>query len=97
MLFGTHDIARGPSTDFEYAVSHRMQDFWLAFLQDPVKGLPAQGWPAYAPGGNAMVFAWNGLVTQYIALSEFEKNCDNNTFAAVSGAVPPDSHNHGLP
>ena len=36
---------------FEYAVLHRMQDLWLAFMHDPVNGLPAAGWPKHTPGG----------------------------------------------
>lgn len=40
LIFGTHDIAQGPSTDCEIAVSRRMQDLWLAFMKDPIKGLP---------------------------------------------------------
>lgn len=73
-----------------------MQDLWLAFIRDPVKGLIAQGWPAYRPGGSAMEFAWEGLVTQLIATNEFEKNCEANTTTPIPGAVPPDSNNFGV-
>jgi hypothetical protein len=62
-------------------------------MRDPVGGLPTQGWNAYAPGGSAIEFAWGGQVTQYIALSEFDKNCQGTT--PIPGAVPPD-HVSGL-
>lgn len=75
-----------------------MQDLWLAFMRDPVKGLPEQGWPAYVPGagGKAMEFAWEGLVTQLIPVEEFEDNCVNGTAVGAAGAVPVDSNNFGV-
>ncbi|KAH8810859.1 para-nitrobenzyl esterase [Xylogone sp. PMI_703] len=88
LIFGTHDIARSPSTPFEYAVSHRMQDLWLAFMEDPVRGLPKRGWSAYKPADNALEFAWDGKVTRQIPLKEFDKNCVDDV--AVPGAIPPD-------
>ncbi|KAF9869272.1 carboxylesterase [Colletotrichum karsti] len=51
LIFGTHDIARENSTQFEYDVSHEMQDLWLAFVQDPVDGLTDSGWDATPLGG----------------------------------------------
>lgn len=67
-----------------------MQDLWLAFIQDPVNGLPAQGWDAYAPGGDAIEFAWDGMVTQMIPLSRFGDYCEGSpALSPVPGAVPP--------
>tara|TARA_R110002060_G_scaffold60937_3_gene70518 strand:+ start:72 stop:476 length:405 start_codon:yes stop_codon:yes gene_type:complete len=88
LIFGTHDIAYSESTPFEFAVSHRMQDLWLAFMKDPVNGLPSQGWEAYSPGGNAIEFAWDNQVTQTILLSEFDELCNGTT--PIRGATPPD-------
>jgi len=65
-----------------------MQDLWLAFMRDPVNGLPSQGWDAYVPGGNAIELAWNEKVTGSIALSKFDENCEGTT--PIPGAVPPD-------
>ncbi|KAK0112909.1 hypothetical protein ONS95_014628 [Cadophora gregata] len=65
-----------------------MQDLWLAFMKDPVNGLPSQGWQAYAPGGNALEFAWDSQVTPNIPLSEFAELCNGPT--AIRGAAPPD-------
>jgi hypothetical protein len=65
-----------------------MQDLWLAFMRDPVGGLPAPGWYAYVPGGDAIEFAWDGEVMGRIALREFDDNCEGTN--PVAGAVPPD-------
>ncbi|PLB54156.1 carboxylesterase, type B [Aspergillus steynii IBT 23096] len=45
LIFGTADDVFGPSTPFEKAVSHKMQDLWVAFAKDPEAGLKRQGWP----------------------------------------------------
>jgi len=66
-----------------------MQDLWLAFMRDPVNGLPNQGWTPYVPGeaGYSLQFAWNGTVTSRIPLQRFDANCMGNT--AKPGAIPP--------
>ncbi|KAF9693193.1 hypothetical protein EKO04_008874 [Ascochyta lentis] len=84
LVFGTHDIARTNSTPLEYSVSEAMQDFWLAFAQDPVVGLPQQGWEAYEPSGEAVLFGWEGKAVQPIKEADLEAPC--------SGLVP-----NGLP
>lgn len=89
MIFGTHDIVRGPSSPFEYAVSHRMQDLWLAFMHDPLKGPVAQGWPEYMPAGEGIEFAWNEQVSQKINTSHFDEKCDS-MWVAKAGAIPVD-------
>ena len=76
LIFGTHDIARGPSTDFEYSVSHVMQDYWLAFAQDPEKGLQKVGWEAYAPQGEAVLFGKGDVVVQGIPESQMQEQCN---------------------
>lgn len=78
LVFGTHMQFRGNSTPFEYAASHHLQDLYLAFIQDPVNGLDAVGWPAYkAPGGD--VFQWldmsNNTLGHLRSLTEIEQNC----------------------
>ncbi|KAH6670031.1 para-nitrobenzyl esterase [Halenospora varia] len=93
LIFGTHDIAN-PSTDFEYAVSNRMQDLWLAFMRDPVGGLPGQGWLAAVPGGSAIEFAWDGQVVGSVAMSEFDERCDG--LNPRVGAVPVDNIGMGV-
>ena len=87
MIFGTSGIAHSASTDFETALSHRMQDFWLAFISDPMKGLPAQGWNAYEPGGTVVEFGKDGTLVGSIALSKLGSVCDGA--APVPGAIPP--------
>ncbi|KAM0206038.1 hypothetical protein ACHAQI_008529 [Fusarium lateritium] len=51
LIMGTHDEARGKSTKFEYEVSHAMQDYWLAFAQNPLGGLTRLGWNPTPVGG----------------------------------------------
>ena len=89
MIFGTHDIVRGPSPQFAYDVSHRMQDLWLAFMKDPHNGLPEQGWPEFEPNGKAMEFAYEGEVAQLMDVEPFADNCDEE-WEAKPGAVPVD-------
>lgn len=52
-----------------------MQDLWLAFIKDPVNGLPAAGWPAFSPTGSAMEFAANNMVVQNTSVSRFASQC----------------------
>ena len=89
MIFGTHDEFRNPSPALEYAVSHRMQDLWLAFMRDPVNGPKEQGWPVYMPSGQAIEFAWNGTVDQMFDITRLQENCYAN-FTAIPGTIPPD-------
>ncbi|KAL3422141.1 chlorogenic acid esterase precursor [Phlyctema vagabunda] len=88
LIFGTHNIAREKSSPFEVAVSHRMQDLYLAFIRDPLNGLPAEGWQAYRPGGSTLEIAKDGVITQNVPNDEFESICigEGNP---VDGAVPP--------
>lgn len=78
LVFGTHGIARSNSTDFEIAVSKEMQDYFLAFAEDPENGLPERGWKGYAGDstGKSALFGWKDKVVQPIADSELESGCD---------------------
>jgi acetylcholinesterase len=76
LIFGTHSIARSNSTPFEVAVSEQMQDYWLAFAQDPVKGLPQAGWESYEPAGNAVLIGYKDKVVQPLAESALEAPCN---------------------
>ncbi|KAL3247864.1 hypothetical protein ABHI18_012275, partial [Aspergillus niger] len=75
LLFGTYSEYGGPATPFETAVASHWQDLYLAFMRDPVNGLPAMGWPAYHPDGYAMMFAANGTVTSLLPMSTLETPC----------------------
>ncbi|KAF2792057.1 para-nitrobenzyl esterase [Melanomma pulvis-pyrius CBS 109.77] len=87
LVFGTHGIVRGASTPFETQVSMKMQDYWLAFAEDPVAGLPALGWEKYSPDGDAVLIGREGVVTQPIAESRLEDSCDGEN--PKPGASPP--------
>ncbi|KAF2018790.1 alpha/beta-hydrolase [Aaosphaeria arxii CBS 175.79] len=62
LLFGTHPLFRGNSTELEWRTSYAMQDAWLAFAKDGVNGLRGQGWRLYdrSLGGNVRFFG-NGV------------------------------------
>ncbi|KAI4649347.1 hypothetical protein J4E93_003663 [Alternaria ventricosa] len=76
LYFGTYGIARGNGTDFERQVSEQAQDYYLAFAEDPVNGLPKLGWEAYKSSGEGVLLGYDGEVTQSIAASELESACD---------------------
>jgi hypothetical protein len=64
-----------------------MQDLYLAFISDPEKGLPAQGWMPYEPGGSAVEFGKDNVLVGSIALSELSSVCDGAM--GITGGVPP--------
>lgn len=76
LVFGTHSIARGNSTPLEFAVSEAMQDYWLAFAENPVKGLPDAGWEAYEPAGEAVLFGWENKAVQPIKEADLVAPCN---------------------
>lgn len=86
LIFGTSGIARGASTPFEIETSEKMQDYWLAFAEDPVNGLPAMGWNAYEPDGDGVLLG-RDVASQPIAETRLEAPCDGATPKA--GALPP--------
>lgn len=68
---GNHSLAPAEAA-FEVAVSTHWQDLYLAFIRDPLHGLPAMGWPAFQPEGSnktVMMFGGNGseVVSQLIS------------------------------
>lgn len=65
-----------------------MQDMWLAFMRDPVNGLPAAGWPVFNPTGSAMEFAANNMVMQNTSVSRFSSQCLGTV--GIAGAQIPD-------
>jgi acetylcholinesterase len=87
MIFGTYALARGPGTDFQRQVSERMQEYWVAFAEDPINGLPKFGWARYADGeGEGIMFGSDGLVEQKIAEKSLDQPCDG---LVPNGKPPP--------
>ena len=87
MVFGTYGIARGNGTAFQKAVSEKMQDYWLAFAEDPVGGLPGLGWEKYKNGnGEGVMFGEGGKVEQKIAEGRLDAPCDG---LVPNGKPPP--------
>ncbi|EXK33825.1 hypothetical protein FOMG_11054 [Fusarium oxysporum f. sp. melonis 26406] len=84
LIFGTHDIARNKSGPFEYKISHSMQDYWLAFIQDPYAGLTTKGWKPTAGGYDALQtgveFGFdNEIVVRKYSFKSFQDGCKNAT------------------
>lgn len=78
LVFGSHSIARTISTPFEFAVSEKMQDYWLAFAEDPVRGLPNLGWHSFngSADDQSVLLGWEGEVVQSITDRELEAPCN---------------------
>lgn len=87
MFFGTLGIARGDSTPYELAVSHTMQDMYLAFITDGPVGLKKKGWNAYTPHGTVLEFGKGDTVVGNLAMENFEKICDG--IEPVAGSASP--------
>ncbi|KAL4897496.1 Alpha/Beta hydrolase protein [Aspergillus ambiguus] len=75
LVFGTYSQYGGPTTREEVDVATRWQELYLAFIRDPIHGLPSMGWPAYRPDGFAMVFAANNTPSQLIPVTELSNRC----------------------
>lgn len=71
---GTDSDYRSASTPFETELSHKMQDLWLAFAQDPVNGLPRKGWQPYS-AGNAIAFGINGKLVGSEPVAQLDGKC----------------------
>jgi acetylcholinesterase len=88
LIFGTSQIVRGADTAFETELSQTMQDFWLAFAQDPMNGLPKVGWPQYRPGGEAVEFgSGDSVLVRTISVDILEEPCDGVN--PKPGGMPP--------
>ena len=85
-MFGTSGIAHSASTHLEVALSHLMQDLYLAFISDPWRGLPAHGWGAFKPDGSAVEFSKNRSLVGKIKSSKLARAC--NGIVPVPGAIP---------
>lgn len=87
MVFGTYALARGPGTDFQRQVSERMQEYWVAFAEDPVGGLEKLGWGRYqGGGGEGIMFGADGRIEQKIGEGRLDQPCDG---LVPNGRPPP--------
>ncbi|KAH8902371.1 alpha/beta-hydrolase [Coniochaeta sp. PMI_546] len=82
LLMGSYERP-GPATGFEKQVAETMQDYLLAFVEDPEDGLRKKGWAPHTErvsvGGNMIRFA----VADKVAINASASEVD---FACVSGA-----------
>ncbi|KAI1307854.1 Alpha/Beta hydrolase protein [Xylaria venustula] len=76
LIMGTHSDYRGKSTAFQYSLSHKMQDLWLAFAKDPQNGLECHGWTPYASNGKALVFGKNDVLVQTENIESLDAACN---------------------
>jgi carboxylesterase type B len=83
LIMGTHDEARGRSSEFEYEVSHSMQDYWLAFAQDPSAGLTRKGWGPTPKAGPQQGIEF-GFNNEIVARSYVWTNLQNGCHKAVA-------------
>lgn len=87
MLFGTYGLTRGPGTEVQKETSERMQDYWVAFAEDPEHGLEKMGWGSYEDGkGEGVMFGYEGVVEQKIAEGRLDQGCDGLVW---NGKPPP--------
>ncbi|KAK1976777.1 Alpha/Beta hydrolase protein [Colletotrichum cereale] len=72
LVFGTHYLYRGNSTEYEWQVADTMQKLWLDFATKPSKD-PANGdefhWPAFKLGADTIVHFGEGVETAQLEAS----------------------------
>jgi carboxylesterase type B len=75
-VFGTYNISGG-ATEFEAEVADKMQNYILAFLQDPENGLKKLGWqPDNSETDGTMIrFAADGVLEKVIQSSDVDDAC----------------------
>ncbi|KAL8296590.1 hypothetical protein RB597_005936 [Gaeumannomyces tritici] len=86
LIFGTHNIARTQSTQFEHELSDAMQDLFLAFIEDPAAGLMGKGWEPTPPGPLGTVqtgveLGGDGQLVRKYSWEAWQVQCKNSTAA----------------
>lgn len=71
LVFGTHPLFRGDSTELEYATGYAMHDAWLAFVATGGERPSVEGWDARdeVEGGRVVEFG-NGVPARLIDTTE---------------------------
>ncbi|KAK5093742.1 hypothetical protein LTS08_008842 [Lithohypha guttulata] len=80
MLFGTYadfrsNLMTKEELQKEKAVSETMQDFVLAFMQDPKGGLEGKGWPEYGQGQMIRFGGSDGRVSGVVDVGDVDGVC----------------------
>jgi carboxylesterase type B len=84
MVFGTYETLgkREEVTGFQREVAERMQDYVLAFMEDPENGLRARGWLPWGEmegsevgGRNMLRFGSGGMVARNVSADEIDDAC----------------------
>ncbi|CAK3971141.1 related to triacylglycerol lipase V precursor [Lecanosticta acicola] len=77
LIFGTHLDYRVHSSALEYETSRAMQDAWVAFASDPIRGLESQDWPVYEQLGLQEVREFRaGIPAGDISVANVEAQCN---------------------
>ncbi|KAL2163292.1 hypothetical protein VTH06DRAFT_5348 [Thermothelomyces fergusii] len=76
LLFGTHALARGPSTELERRTSRAMQDAWVRFVATAGREMTVEGWDAkgQADAGGVVEFG-NGVPAKLTDTTELDRKC----------------------
>jgi carboxylesterase type B len=75
LVMGTHNEFRHNSTEFEYALSHKMQDLWLAFAKDPYNGLENEGWNSLNANGTVLSLGKDNILFQKESVTVLDAAC----------------------
>ncbi|KAK4154121.1 Alpha/Beta hydrolase protein [Chaetomidium leptoderma] len=76
LVFGTHPLYRGNSTELEYLTSYAMQDAWLAFVATGGRKMSIEGWDVWdeVDGGKVVEFG-NGVPARLVDTAGMEGGC----------------------
>jgi cholinesterase len=78
MLFGnSEDVSGIAVTAAQARLTSLMQKAWVAFADDPVRGLEEFGWPRFAPEEETLVRLGyqNGAVPDFVKREVYSWNC----------------------
>lgn len=67
VVFGTHDIVRGQSTELEWQTSYAMQTFWVSFAANSSmapRDHTGLMWPKYTGRGGSIIEFGDGVGSQ---------------------------------
>jgi cholinesterase len=84
MLFGTsEDVSGIPPSAPQARLTKVMQSAWLAFANDPAKGLSEFGWPQFEPGRKTLVRLGfdNSPEPDFVRPEVYSRNCSEVVLA----------------
>lgn len=85
MLFGNSgDVSGIAPSEAQEELTKVMQDAWVAFAEDPKRGLEKYGWPRFDPSEDTLVRLGyeNSPVPDFVRPSLYSGDCANITVGA---------------